>query len=102
MFALEHVGEISQPIRGPSAWHVVRLDERRPAHRQTFDEARNEIMNSLRLRYIADQRDLRFKEINSDPSIEINQPAIDALVTHIDPALLDMPTPTKPGSPVRK
>jgi len=88
VFALSRIGEISQPIKGPSAWHVVRLDERHPARQLAFDEVRERIMQTLRQRYIADRRDERLSAINTDPTIELNQPAIDALVTHVDPELL--------------
>ena len=94
VFALTRIGEISQPIKGPSAYHVVRLDERHPARRLAFDEVRERILQALRQRYIADQRDARLSAINTDPTIELNQPAIDALVTHVDPELMK-PAPMK-------
>jgi peptidyl-prolyl cis-trans isomerase C len=94
VFALSRIGEISQPIKGPFAYHVVRLDERHPARRLEFDEVRERILQSLRQRYIADQRDARLSAINTDPTIELNQPAIDALVTHVDPELMK-PAPMK-------
>jgi peptidyl-prolyl cis-trans isomerase C len=96
VFALTKVGEISQPIRAPTAWHVVRIEEIRPARQRTFDEARDSIMQTLRQRYISEQRDLRLQAINTDTTLEMNQPAIDALVTHVDPKLLTMPVPRKP------
>jgi peptidyl-prolyl cis-trans isomerase C len=98
VFALTRIGEISQPIKGRSAYHVVRLDERRPPRQLAFDEVRDRIMQTLRQRYIAEQRDARLAAINSDPTLEVNQPAIDALVTHIDPELLKKADPRKPKS----
>jgi peptidyl-prolyl cis-trans isomerase C len=89
VFALSKPGEISEPIKGPVAYHVVRLDERRPAHVRPFEEVRDEIMQGLRSRYIEDQRNLRIRAIHEDPDIQINQAAIDALVNRIDPKLLD-------------
>jgi len=88
VFALTRVGEISEPIKGPSAYHVVRLEERRPERELTFDEARDRIMAELRTQYIGEQRDLRLQAISNDDTIEVNQPAVDALVTRVDPALL--------------
>jgi parvulin-like peptidyl-prolyl isomerase len=95
VFALTRVGEISQPIKAPSAYHVVRLDERRPPRQLAFDEVRDKIMQSLRQRYVAEQREMRISAINTDATLEVNQPAIDALVTHIDPELLRTPAPKK-------
>lgn len=84
VFALQRVGEISQPIKGPTAYHVVRLDERRPSRVQTFDEVRDRILQDLRARYVADQRDARIKAINTDPTLVVNQAAVDALVVPYD------------------
>ncbi|MGA8031060.1 MAG: peptidyl-prolyl cis-trans isomerase, partial [Casimicrobiaceae bacterium] len=94
------VGEISEPIKGPAAWHVVRLDERRPAGVKPFDEVRDGIMKTLRDRYIAQQRELRVQAIYRDPDLQINQPAIDALVNKVDPRLLKPGQPVKPGGSV--
>jgi parvulin-like peptidyl-prolyl isomerase len=98
VFALTRVGEISQPIKGRSAYHVVRLDERRAPRQLAFEEVRDRIMATLRQRYIAEQRDARIAAINSDPTLEVNQPAIDALVTHVDPELVKKTDPRKPKS----
>jgi peptidyl-prolyl cis-trans isomerase C len=102
VFALTRVGEISEPIKAPSAYHVVRLEERRPARQLAFDEVRERIMQTLRQRYVADRRDLRIQEINTDASLVVNQPAIDALVTHVDPQLLEAPVPRKPRASAPK
>jgi peptidyl-prolyl cis-trans isomerase C len=86
VFALTRIGEVSQPIKGASAWHVVRLEERRPARQRAFEEVRDGIMKTLRERYVAEQRERRIREINGDASLVVNQAAVDALVTHVDPA----------------
>lgn len=95
VFALKNVGEISQPIKAPSAYHIIRLDERHPERQLTFAEVRDRIMQSLRQRYVTEQRDLRISAINTDTTLEVNQPAIDALVTHIDPEAVSTPAPEK-------
>ncbi|MBU6485283.1 MAG: peptidylprolyl isomerase [Betaproteobacteria bacterium] len=106
VFALHKIGEISVPIKGPAAWHVVRLDERKPAGIQSFGEVRDAIMKDLLDRYIAQQRQLRIEAIYRDPDLQINQPAIDALVNHVDSDSLKPAASAKsaasasqPGSP---
>ena len=42
-------------------------------------------MKTLRDRYISQQRELRIQAIYRDPDLQINQPAIDALVNKVDP-----------------
>lgn len=91
VFALTKVGELSEPIKAPSAYHVVRLEERRAARQQTFDEVRETIMRDLRQGYITEQRELRIQSIHTEPGLQINQAAINALVNRIDPALMKPP-----------
>jgi peptidyl-prolyl cis-trans isomerase C len=99
VFAL-HVGEVSQPIKAPSSYHVVRLDERRPARLRPFEEVRDGIMATLRKRYVAGEREARVQSIFRDPETETNQAAIDALVNRVDAELLRPETgPSKSASP---
>jgi peptidyl-prolyl cis-trans isomerase C len=86
VFALTRVGEISRPIKAPNAYHVVRLDERRPARVQPFDEVRDKLLQELRARYVAEQRDARIQAIHRDPTLVVNQKAVDALVVPYDAA----------------
>ena len=97
-FALSKVGEVSEPIKGPTAYHVVRLEERRPAHIRPFEDVRERIMKDLREQYLREQRDLRIQSIYRDPQMQVNQPAIDALVQPIDPSLFQ----TDKQPPARK
>ena len=87
VFALKRIGEISEPITAPSAYHIVRLEERREMRQQTFEEARDSIMRDLEKRYVAEQREARIASIYRDPELKVNQPSIDGLVERIDPEL---------------
>ena len=84
VFALNPVGTVSEPIKAPSAYHVVRLDERRAPRLQTFEEVGDSIIRDLRKRYVTEQRERRKADITSDTGLQINQAAIDSLVNHID------------------
>ena len=84
VFALNDIGDVSDPIKAPAAYHVVRLDERRPSRLKPFAEVSASIMGELRQRYVTEQRDLRLQEIHRDPATETNQAAIDALVNRVD------------------
>ena len=57
VFALKTIGAVSEPIKAPSAYHVVRLEERRPPRPQTFEEVGDSIMRDLRTRYVTEQRE---------------------------------------------
>ena len=84
VFALNPVGTVSEPIKGPNAYHVVRLDERRAPRLQTFEEVGDSIIRDLRKRYVTEQRERRKSDITADTGLQINQAAIDSLVNHID------------------
>jgi len=81
-FALQKVGEVSEPVSTPFGWHLIRLDGRRPANELSFDEAKPQILADLRTQYIAERRDAALNAIRNDPAIKANQAAIDALVQH--------------------
>jgi parvulin-like peptidyl-prolyl isomerase len=98
VFALSKVGEVSEPIKAPSAYHVVRLEERRPSRIQAFDEVRDAILQRLRTQYAADQRDLRIQSVYRDPELQINQAAIDALVNKVDPQAFELKGAPAPAS----
>ncbi|HET9046063.1 MAG TPA: peptidylprolyl isomerase [Casimicrobiaceae bacterium] len=91
VFALSRPGEISEPIKARAAYHVVRLEELRPAEIPPFDQVRDRIIDELRNKYIAEQREARLRSIYADPNLEVNQAAVDALVKHEDPKLFKPP-----------
>jgi parvulin-like peptidyl-prolyl isomerase len=95
VFALTTVGAVSEPIKAPSAYHVVRLDERRPPRPQTFEEVGDSIMRDLRIRYVTEQREARIKAIQEDSGLQVNQAAVDSLVNHIDPERMKPPRRSK-------
>jgi parvulin-like peptidyl-prolyl isomerase len=100
-------GEISQPIKTAAAYHVMRLDERRPAKPLSFDEAHDSIMQGLRKQFVAEERQQRIEAIYRDPELQVNQAQVDALVAPSGTAGSDgasasspPPTPSAPaGAP---
>lgn len=85
-FALK-VGEISAPIVQTNGYALIRVDERRPAGKKSFDEVRPEIMAQLRAEYVARSREAVDQAIRNDPTLKVNQPALDSLIVRVDPAL---------------
>jgi len=88
-FDMKSAGDLSEPVRSRLGWHIIRLDGRRPAHEQTFEQAQKQIMNELKQRYIQDVRQAKLEAINKDPNMKVNQAAVDALVVKLpDPPQL--------------
>jgi len=84
VFGMKNVGAVSEPIKAPSAYHVVRLEERRSPRPQTFEEVRDAIMRDMRTRYVTEQREMRLRAIQEDSGLQVNQAALDSLVNHLD------------------
>jgi peptidyl-prolyl cis-trans isomerase C len=102
VFALKTVGAVSEPIKAPSAYHVVRLEERRPPRAKPFEEVSDSIMRDLRARYVTEQHEMRIQAIHEDPSLRINQAAVDSLVNRIDPETMKTPRRSKSREPASK
>jgi len=84
-FALKP-GEVSEPIKTADAYHVVRLEEHRPAKPLTFEEAHDSIMDGLRRQYMQEERQRRIEAIYRDPRLQVNQAQVDALVARTNTA----------------
>jgi peptidyl-prolyl cis-trans isomerase C len=80
VFALKK-GEVSEPIKGRLGWYVIRLDERKPPHTKTFDEAKPEIMASLRTQHINEARAALLRSIGEGKQVVFDEAAIEALRT---------------------
>lgn len=48
LFALSKVGEVSEPVRMPSGFHIIRLDSITPAQVKPFEEVREAVAAELR------------------------------------------------------
>src|SRR5665213_2722234 len=83
--SLHKPGDLSQPIVTEAGVYLVRLDARRPGELTPFDEAKASIMQDMRKEYVDTMRAKKMTAIRDDPSIVVNQPAVDALVVRIDP-----------------
>ncbi len=87
-FAMQKPGEISEPVLSSSGYHIIRLDGRKPAELRSFDAVRNQIMAELKRDYVKQAKIAALDGVFRDPTLELNQPAIDGLATRIDPEAL--------------
>ncbi len=71
-------GEISEPVQTQFGWHVIKLNETRPAPKPTLDEVRQTLLDELQQRAI----EARLQELTA--KADIQRPDISG----IDPALL--------------
>lgn len=101
---LKDTGQVSRPIVTQDAVVLLRLDAKRPGAMKPFDDVKAAMIRDMRREYVETMRTQKMAAIRDDPSIVVNQPAVDALVVRIDPefarkALEGAGTPP-PGAPV--
>jgi peptidyl-prolyl cis-trans isomerase C len=84
-FALKKPGDISEPVLSSFGWHVIKLEERKPAVQRTFDEVRELVFAEMRKRHIDEQREAAIAAVRDDPHIKVNREAVDALYVPVPP-----------------
>jgi len=99
VFAMKQIGEISDVIRTRNGYTVVRLDAKRPARQQTFDEVKDQLLSQLKQAHVDAQRAAKADAIVADPKLRVNQLAIDALVSATDPEAVRRALQAVPPSP---
>ena len=86
-YALKNPMDISEPVRSQFGYHIIRLEEIKPARQLTFEEAQGELMDKLRAQY-ADQRRQQILGDVYDPSkVKWNEPAVISLKKTVDPSV---------------
>ncbi len=90
-FALKTPGEISEPVLSAYGYHLIRLEGRKPAELPSFDAVKDTIMADLKREFIDARKLAAMKGITADPTLEVNQPAIDALPATLGAAYAPLP-----------
>jgi len=78
-FALEKPGDLSEVVQSPFGFHVIRLQRKRLASQQTFEEVKAQLIDELQKKWISDQKAAYIADIKNDKTIKLNEEAINAL-----------------------
>ncbi len=88
-FGLKNVGDLSRPVESDDGVHLLRLDGKRPGQVKPFEQVKASIITEMRREYVDSMRTERLAAIRNDPSIVVNQPAVDALIVRVNPEFLE-------------
>ena len=76
-FALTKPGEVSDVVRTQFGFHIIRLEERRPAAREPFEKVRDPLVRDIEQREARNRRALVTDPIGA--SLQVNAEAVEAL-----------------------
>jgi peptidyl-prolyl cis-trans isomerase C len=88
-FALENVGDLSDVVKSPFGFHIIKLTERKEGGEKTFDEVKDRIRVTLMNKHRQEQTEKRFADLREKAHLKIND---DVLAAFTPP----MPSPAAP------
>jgi parvulin-like peptidyl-prolyl isomerase len=97
-FALEKEGDISDPVKSPFGYHVIRLTERRAPTLRSFDEVSAAIIEDLQEEQAKEIRAEEITRIRSAEDIVANHAAIESLEESLAVAVSDKLRDDKEGT----
>ena len=77
--------EVSEPVRGPNGWHVMRVTSRRAAAPPPFEEVRDRLYAAMLNREMLRQQDLYLRELRRTAAVEMRWDTTPAAATTTAP-----------------
>ncbi len=77
-FALQKPGELSAPVKTQFGWHIIELQEHRPAGVISFEQARPELERGVRAQLEQRAREAQWRK--AEEGAQMNEAALNALV----------------------
>lgn len=82
--ALQKQGDISEPVLTTFGYHIIRLDGKKASELQPFDAVKEQALAEVKRDYVKGAKTAVLDQIFKDPTLQMNQPAIDSLTTKMD------------------
>jgi peptidyl-prolyl cis-trans isomerase C len=89
--ALQKQGDISEPILSSFGYHIIRLDGKKAAGLLPFDAVKDQALADVKRDYVKAAKTAVLDGIYKDPTLQVNQPALDSLTTKIDSEIYRRP-----------
>lgn len=83
-FALREPGQISEPVKSPFGYHVIKLNQYYPSEYRAFDEIKSVIIEGLKADVAVRTKEDRVVELRSSNEVELDLDAIEAMVQKPD------------------
>ncbi len=77
-FALENVGDLSEPVETNYGYHIIRLNQQYPSRPQPFEDVKAEAMAQAREKYLENYRSRYLRKLVADP-IELQKGAVEVM-----------------------
>ena len=82
-FAL-NPGEISEPIKTRFGYHIIRLEDKKPAQQRSFEEVSGELMEKLKGQFLESRRAEELRALYDPAKVQWNEPLVVGLRKNID------------------
>lgn len=83
-FALSSPGDISEPVKTVFGFHIIQLHEKQLKQVRSFEVVKEKIIQGEREKYLNEFRATLFGGILTDPSLILNEEAVNRFWTNID------------------
>src|SRR5579884_2293512 len=80
------IGKISQPVKSPFGYHIIQVEERKPAEKATLASTRDQIAQTLRQQQEAPLLQPFYQQLQSSSKIDIKDPRFSGLFPTPAPA----------------
>ena len=82
--ALQKQGDISEPILSSFGYHIIRLDGKKASELQPFEKVKAQVLAEVKQNYVKAAKTKVLDGIYNDPTLQVNQAALDSLTTTMD------------------
>ncbi len=83
-FAMGAPGDISEPVKTIFGFHIIQLLEKKPKLVRSFEEVNEKIIQGEREKYLNEYRKTLVGGILTDPSLKLNEEAVNRFWTNLD------------------